>query len=81
MVTGVVIRAFAYHPNYRALKEIRQAAELVLAKLFEPDNYPDRKSREYWIRFPIWILRRTIPRSPRDWPGSSGSSSGMEPGI
>lgn len=57
MVTGVVIRAFAYHPQYKKLKEIKAAAELVLSRLFKRDYYPDRNSVEFWTRFsfPFWF--------------------------
>ena len=56
MVTGIVLRAFAYHPDYRVRTEIREAAELVLSRLFKKDFYPDRSSAEYWTRFsfPFW---------------------------
>jgi hypothetical protein len=57
MVTGVVIRAFAYHPEYKKLKEIKEAAELVLSRLFKRDHYPDRNSLEFWTKFsfPFWF--------------------------
>ena len=56
MVTGVVIRAFAYHPEYKKRKEIREAAELVLSRLFKRDTYPDRNTVEFWTKFsfPFW---------------------------
>jgi hypothetical protein len=57
MVTGIVLRAFAYHPDYRDREEIRKAAELVLSRLFKNDFYPDRGSAEYWtsFSFPFWF--------------------------
>lgn len=57
MVTGVVIRAFAYHPEYKKRIEIQDAAELVLSKLFKRDTYPDRNSAKCWTRFsfPFWF--------------------------
>jgi hypothetical protein len=51
MVTGVVLRAFAAHEEYRGRSEIREAAELVLSRLFKRDFYPDRSAAEYWTRF------------------------------
>jgi hypothetical protein len=51
MVTGVVIRAFAYHAEQRNRQEIKNAAELVLSRLFRRDVYPDRSGEEYWTRF------------------------------
>jgi hypothetical protein len=56
MVTGVVLRPFACHDEYRNRREIREAAELVLSRLFKRDFYPDRSGAEYWTRFsfPYW---------------------------
>ena len=56
MTTGVVIRAFANHAEYRSRREIIDAAELVLSRLFKKDCYPDRSAVEYWTRFsfPFW---------------------------
>ena len=51
MATGVVLRAFAYNPEYRDNRELRAAAELVLSRLFKRDNYPDRGTPEFWIKF------------------------------
>ncbi len=57
MVTGVVLRAFAAHPNYRRSKEAQQSGQLLLSSLFKRDSYPDRAAPEYWLRFsfPFWF--------------------------
>jgi hypothetical protein len=56
MVTGIVLRAFAAHPKYRNLDEIKKAGELLSSRFFKPDKYPDRKSLDYWfsVSFPFW---------------------------
>jgi hypothetical protein len=51
MVTGVVLRAFAAHPEYRKSKEAYEAGNLLLSRLFKRDNYSDRAGTEYWLRF------------------------------
>jgi hypothetical protein len=51
MVTGVVLRAFAAHPKYKKIKEANHAGKLLLANLFKSDKYPDRRGKEYWLRF------------------------------
>jgi hypothetical protein len=58
MVTGVVLRAFAYHPVYKKSEEIKSAAELVLSRIFQRDFYPDRNAAEYWTKFsfPFWYI-------------------------
>lgn len=57
MVTGVVLRAYAAHPKYRSSKVAKEASALLLANLFKKDNYPDRQSPDYWLRFtyPFWF--------------------------
>jgi len=57
MVTGVVLRAFAAHPEYRKSKEANHAGKLLLSRFFKKDNYPDRSGADYWLRFtfPFWF--------------------------
>jgi hypothetical protein len=51
MVTGMVLRAFAAHPQYRRSRAAKDAATLLKSRLFKPDKYPDRRGREYWTKF------------------------------
>lgn len=57
LVTGVVLRAFAVHKHYRSSKVAKDAARLMLSQLFKKDNYPDRGTADYWLRFsfPFWF--------------------------
>jgi hypothetical protein len=57
MVTGVVLRAFAAHSEYRKKSEIKSAGQLLLSKFFKKDNYPDRGDKSYWTKFtfPFWF--------------------------
>ncbi len=57
MVTAVVLRAFAAHGYYRETEEARRAGELLASSLFKKDNYPDRGTRDYWLKFsfPFWF--------------------------
>ena len=57
MVTGVVLRAFAVHPDYHRNSDILQAGELLASRIFKADNYTDRKAPDYWTRitFPFWF--------------------------
>ncbi|MFC2156252.1 hypothetical protein ACFLT9_00305 [Acidobacteriota bacterium] len=56
MVSGVVLRAFAHHLDYREREEVKKAAELVLSRIFRRDYYPDRGTPEFWTKFsfPYW---------------------------
>lgn len=51
MVTGTVLRAMAIHSGFKGRKEVRQAAQILVDSLFTADKYPDRKSKDYWMRF------------------------------
>jgi hypothetical protein len=57
MVTGVVLRAFAAHPNYRKKRDVQTAGDLLASRIFKADNYTDRKAPEFWTRFsfPFWF--------------------------
>lgn len=57
LVTGVVLRAYAAHTAYRQAPEAKQASNLLAQNLFKADNYPDRKTADYWLRFtfPFWF--------------------------
>lgn len=57
LVTGMVLRALAAHPEYRKSEETKKVAYLLASRLFQADKYPDRKGREYWERvsYPFWF--------------------------
>jgi hypothetical protein len=57
LVTGVVLRAYAAHGKYRNSPEAQKAGELLLSRLFKKDNYTDRGSADYWLKFtyPFWF--------------------------
>ena len=58
LVTGIVLRAFAAHPDLRHLEEARKAGNLLVSKLMLKDNYPnDRGAALYWFKFtfPFWF--------------------------
>lgn len=57
MVTGVVLRAFAAHPDYNSHSGILPVAEKLASRIFKADNYTDRKAPEYWTRitYPFWF--------------------------
>jgi hypothetical protein len=54
--TGIVLRAFAAHEEYREAQEAIAAGELLKSRFFKPDPYPDRKAASFWgkIRYPFW---------------------------
>jgi hypothetical protein len=54
--TGMVLRAFAAHPRYRASQAAVTAAQLLTARFFQPDSYSSYQAASYWVRFdyPFW---------------------------
>jgi hypothetical protein len=54
--TGMVIRAFAAHPQYRKSPAALKAAQLLKSHFFKADNYNSYKHPDNWIRFeyPFW---------------------------
>lgn len=56
LITGVVLRAFAAHEQYRATEATRTAGKFLISRLFHRDSYTDRGAPGYWTKFtfPFW---------------------------
>jgi hypothetical protein len=56
LATGMALRPFAVHPDYRHLDPVAQAARCLKSRFFQSDKYNDRKAPAYWIKFqyPFW---------------------------
>ena len=56
LATGMILRAFAAHPQYRFLPEIKKAGNLLKSRILKPDAYNDHKAIKYWtnFQFPFW---------------------------
>jgi hypothetical protein len=54
--TGMILRAFAVHPQYRQTEEAQVAANLLKSRFFQPDAYTSYQAASYWVRFeyPFW---------------------------
>jgi hypothetical protein len=57
LVTGVVLRALAAHPQYRKSQAARAAGALLSSRLFKADAYADRRATTFWTQFsyPFWF--------------------------
>ncbi len=57
LVTGMVLRAFAAHPDWLEASEVREAGKLLAIRLYQRDSYSDREDVSYWERvsFPFWF--------------------------
>jgi len=54
--TGMILRAFAVHPQYHTSAEARTTANLLKSRFFQPDAYTSYQAASYWVRFeyPFW---------------------------
>jgi hypothetical protein len=48
LATGMVLRAFAAHPDYRQKAEVINAGKRLKERIFQADKYNDRKAPSYW---------------------------------
>ena len=56
LATGMILRAFAAHSQYKSLPEIKKAGDLLKSRFLKPDAYNDHKAIKYWtnFQFPFW---------------------------
>ena len=56
LLTGMTLRAFACHPEYRHRDEPRRAGELLATRFFKANVYNTYKAADNWVRFqyPFW---------------------------
>jgi hypothetical protein len=57
LITGMVLRAFAAHPEYRHSPDAHYAGKLLMSRFFQRDKYNDRQDKKYWesVSFPFWF--------------------------
>ena len=81
--TGIVLRAFAAHEEYRQAPEARAAGELLKSRFFQADPYPDRKAAYYWekIRYPFWWTDILSALDSLWWLGFSGEDGDVRKGL
>jgi hypothetical protein len=56
LATGMVLRAFAVHPQYRSDPAAWRAGDFLKSRFLKPDKYNDRRGKQYWTKFqyPFW---------------------------
>jgi len=52
--TNMILQAFASHKNYKELKEVKKAADMLKSSFFKKDNYSSHHSKYNWVRFAFW---------------------------
>lgn len=79
LVTGIVLRALAAHPEYRHRPESRRAALWLAGRFFKTDGYVDRRAASYWTKL-SFPFRWTDIVSSLDAVGLVGVPS-TQPGV
>jgi hypothetical protein len=81
--TGIVLRAFAAHEEYRRAPEARAAGELLKSRFFKADPYPDRKAASFWekIRYPFWWTGILSALDSLWWLGFSEEDPDIKKGL
>ena len=71
LATGMVLRAFAAHPDYRQRSEVIAAGNSLKERLFQPDKYNDRRAPSYWLKFqfPFWWSNLLTTLDTLSWLG------------
>jgi Squalene-hopene cyclase C-terminal domain/Prenyltransferase and squalene oxidase repeat len=83
LTTGMVLRAFAAHPEYRKFKEVHKAGELLASRFFKTDKYPDRKEKKYWesVSYPFWFTDILTALDSLSFLGFTGDDPNIQEGL
>jgi hypothetical protein len=56
LITGIVLRALAAHPDHRRSPATRKAGRWLKSRFFLRDHYPDHAAASYWTTYsyPFW---------------------------
>jgi hypothetical protein len=81
--TGMVLRAFAVHPNYRNSTAAGVAAHLLKSRFFQPDGYTSYQAAGYWVRFdyPFWWNNLVTALDSIAWIGLSSNDEQIKPAL
>jgi hypothetical protein len=82
-VTGIVLRAFAAHEEYRHTPEAWAAGDLLKSRFFKPDPYPDRQAAYFWekIRYPFWWTDILSALDSLWWLGFRANDGDIQKGL
>ena len=83
LATGMVLRAFAAHPDYRQRPEVLAAGQRLKERLFHADKYNDRKAPSYWLKFqfPFWWPSLVTALDTLSWLGFNRQDRDIERGM
>ena len=81
--TGMVLRAFAVHPEYRKSEAAKAAACLLASRFFQPDRYTSYQAASYWVRFeyPFWWNNLVAALDSLSWIGFTREDEQIQCGL
>ncbi|MGD9100011.1 MAG: terpene cyclase/mutase family protein [Anaerolineae bacterium] len=83
LATGMALRAFAAHPDYRQRAEVIAAGKALKSRFFRPDEYNDRKASSYWLKFqfPFWWTNLLTALDTLSWLGFDRQDADVAKGL
>ncbi len=83
LATGMVLRAFATHPDYWQLPAVVAAGKRLKERLFLADKYNDRKAPSYWLKFqfPFWWPSLLTALDTLSWLGFDRNDKDITRGL
>ncbi len=83
LATGMVLRAFAAHPEYRQRSKVTAAGICLKTRLFKADKYNDRRAPQYWLKFqyPFWWTNLLTALDTLYWLGFSLNDDDISKGL
>jgi hypothetical protein len=83
LATGMILRAFAAHPDYRRRHEVITAGNRLKERLFQADKYNDRKAPSYWFKFqfPFWWPSLVTALDSLSWLGFDRHDNDIARGL
>lgn len=84
IATGMVFRAFAFHPAYRDTRVTKVAAELLKPRFFQSDpHYTSMGRKEQWtkFKFPTWWPNLLTILDGLAWMGYSPQDEDVQKGL
>ena len=83
LATGMILRAFAAHPDYWQLPEVVTAGERLKERFFLADKYNDRRAPSYWLKyqFPFWWPSLLTALDTLSWLGFDRNDKDITRGL
>jgi hypothetical protein len=83
LATGMALRPFAAHADYRQLEAVAAAAQCLKSRFFKSDKYNDRKAPGYWTKFqyPFWWTNILTALDTLSWLGVGAADEDIQQAL